>query len=184
MYRMYVFCFSYPLLLNKPPQSLVAWSNNQHLFCLCICNLGRTQWNQLTSAPCSVCWGNSTEYGKGGLEDLLSRWCTCMTGKLVPPACQPGIQPGLWARAFGSPSRLLGLPHVMMSRNWGKPPAELEAVFSLWPGPGSYRASLLGVGKGALAYNEGTEALPPGGVLSQSRHRSLCGMRDVVVAVF
>ena len=95
VYRMYVFCFSYPLLLNKPPQSLVAWSNNQYLFCLCICNLGRTQWNQLTSAPCSVCWGNSMEYGKGGLEDLLSRWCTCMTGKLVPPACQPGIQPGL-----------------------------------------------------------------------------------------
>ena len=24
VYRMYVFCFSYPLLLNKPPQSLVA----------------------------------------------------------------------------------------------------------------------------------------------------------------
>ena len=140
-------CFSYLLLLNKLPQSLVAWNNNHYLFCLCICNLGRTQWSQLTSAPCSVCWGNSMEYANGGLEDLLSRWCTCMAGKLVLPASQE-FSPGC---GLGPLDPLQGFLAFLTS--WC---LETEASLQrnrkqyslLWLGPRSYRVSLLGVGRG------------------------------------
>lgn len=124
-YKIYVFCFSYLLLHNKTPQILGASGNNHYLFCLWISSLGRVQWGQFISAPCSVSWA--------GLQDLLSRWHTWQ-GWQIGANCHLGAQLRLWARGLSKARGCLG---SLLA--WHLEDRKLYR----WPGFGSHRASLL-----------------------------------------
>ena len=85
---------------DKPFQSFVAYSNNEHLFCSWICHEG-VSWQVLLSSL----W-TSAERACVGLEDPSIKWLTHHPWQVVR-GCQPGTQPQREARGF--PPTLGGL---------------------------------------------------------------------------
>lgn len=78
---------------DKPFQSFVAYSNNEHLFCSWICHEG-VSWQVLLSSL----W-TSAERACVGLEDPSIKWLTHHPWQVVR-GCQPGTQPQREARGF------------------------------------------------------------------------------------
>lgn len=118
-----VFCCP---LTNHPPR-LSDSTSNKHLSCSGTCNLGGAGWEQLTSAPRSVCWAGWTGGFQDGSLTGLAPWHWVFSQGHGPGASLPphvGLSSSQAALAPTRHSGWLPRANIPGDRKWQLPVSE------------------------------------------------------------